>query len=232
MLGPPNINSLVFPKSSFQLIFFSLFSPCSLFSLLSVLSVVVLISTDFFSLSSHRALSSLFSLCSLWLRRGGGYGVVVVGYGVVVVTAWWWLVTAWWWLRRGGGWLRRGGGYAWWWLRRGGGYGVVVVTERPTAWWWLRRDPRRGSFLRSVTTEASHHQGETHAVALFSDLSRPRPATTTPRSTNHGGGAFRSPRWLLVVEICWFLVAEIWWFWLLRFPVVVVVAGGKKLFVC
>jgi hypothetical protein len=35
----------------------------------------------------------------------------------------------------------------------------------------------------------------------------------------------------LVAEIWWFLVAKIWWFWLLRFPVVVVVAGGKELFV-
>jgi hypothetical protein len=45
------------------------------------------------------------------------------------------------------------------------------------------------AFFRSGPTEASHHQGETHGVALFSDLSRPGPATTTPRSTNHGGGA-------------------------------------------
>uniref|UniRef100_A0A2N9FPU9 Uncharacterized protein n=1 Tax=Fagus sylvatica TaxID=28930 RepID=A0A2N9FPU9_FAGSY len=98
-------------------------------------------------------------------------------------------------------------------------------------------------------------------TALFSDLDPPRPATTKERPTawlssqicpdrgqppprrearttlpcrsqrSGGGGAFRSPRWFLVAEIWWFLVAEIWWFWLLRFPVVVVVAGGKELFV-
>uniref|UniRef100_A0A2N9IAV5 Uncharacterized protein n=1 Tax=Fagus sylvatica TaxID=28930 RepID=A0A2N9IAV5_FAGSY len=122
--GPPNINSLVFPKSSFQLIFFSLFTPCSLFSLLSVLSVV---------------------------------------------TAWWWLVTAWWWLRRD---PRRVGGY-------GETHGVVVVTERPTAWLFSqicnhrgqpppRRDPRRGSLLRSVQTEASHHHAAKHEPRWWS----------------------------------------------------------------
>ena len=40
--GPPNISSLFFPKFSFQLILFSLFTLISLFSLLSVVSVLSL----------------------------------------------------------------------------------------------------------------------------------------------------------------------------------------------
>jgi hypothetical protein len=147
-VGPPNINSLVFPKSSFQLIFFSLFTPCSLFSLLSV--VVLSVVTAWW-----------------WLRV-----VVVTAWWwlrVVVVTAWWWLVTAWWWLRRD---PRRGGGC-------GETHGVLVVTERPTAWLFSqicnhrgqpppRRDPRRGSLLRSVQTEASHHHAAKHEPRWWS----------------------------------------------------------------
>uniref|UniRef100_A0A2N9IX10 Uncharacterized protein n=1 Tax=Fagus sylvatica TaxID=28930 RepID=A0A2N9IX10_FAGSY len=64
-----------------------------------------------------------------------------------------------------------------------------------------RRDPRRGSLLRSVTTEASHHHAAKH-----------EPRTTLPCRSQRsgGGGAFRSPRWFLVAEIWWFLVAEIY----------------------
>uniref|UniRef100_A0A2N9I635 3-hydroxyisobutyryl-CoA hydrolase n=1 Tax=Fagus sylvatica TaxID=28930 RepID=A0A2N9I635_FAGSY len=151
--GPPNINSLVFPKSSFQLIFFSLFTPCSLFSLLSVLSVVVLSVVTAWWWLRVVVVTAWWLVTAWWWLR------------VVVVTAWWWLVTAWWWLRRGGGWfvvvvsvvvvgygVTRGGGYGVVVVvTRGGGYGVVVVT----AWWWLRRG---GGY------------GETHGVALFSDL--------------------------------------------------------------
>jgi hypothetical protein len=140
--GPPNINSLVFPKSSFQLIFFSLFTPCSLFSLLSMLSVVT---------------------AWWWLRRGGGYGET---HGVVVVTE---RPTACWWLRRD---PRRGGGY-------GETHGMLVVTERPTTWLFShicnhrgqpppRRDPRRGSLLRFVQTEASHHLAAKHEPRWWS----------------------------------------------------------------
>jgi hypothetical protein len=90
-----------------------------------------------------------------------------------------------------------------------------------------RRDPRHGSLLRSVQTEASHHHAAKH------EPPRREARTTLPCRSQRsgGGGAFRSPRWFLVAKIWWFLVAEIWWFWLLRFPVVVVVAGGKELFV-
>uniref|UniRef100_A0A2N9J8X1 Uncharacterized protein n=1 Tax=Fagus sylvatica TaxID=28930 RepID=A0A2N9J8X1_FAGSY len=164
----------------------------------------ILISTDFF-LSLHTVLSLLSSLCAL------------CGYGVVVVTAWWWLrvvvVTAWWWLVTAWWWLRRGGGYAWWWLRvvvvgygvvvvksprrvglrrdprRVGGYGethgVLVVTERPTAW----------LFSQILTTEASHHQGETHAwlsSQICPDRGQPPPrrearTTVVEPSDLHGG---------------------------------------------
>ena len=154
--GPPNISSLFFPKFSFQLIFFSLFSLCS---------------------------RSLCVFCGSLKRRGLRFAVE--NAGVVVVTAWWLIGL--------GGYgvvvdlssKRRGLRFA------RNGVDLSSHHLKPPA--TTRRDPRlqkkkilflaattwnhqpppgetHGSFLRSGPTEASHHQGKTHGVALFSDL--------------------------------------------------------------
>ena len=45
-------------------------------------------------------------------------------------------------------------------------------SQQPATTWNHQPPPgeTHGSFLRSEPTEASHHQGETHGVALCSDL--------------------------------------------------------------
>uniref|UniRef100_A0A2N9GWK7 Uncharacterized protein n=1 Tax=Fagus sylvatica TaxID=28930 RepID=A0A2N9GWK7_FAGSY len=130
---------------------------------------------------------------------------------------------------------------AWWWWLGLGNAGVVVVAlfsdldpprpvttkERPTAWLSSqicnhrgqpppRRDPRRGSLLRSVTTEASHHHAAKH------EPPRREARTTLPCRSQRsgGGGAFRSPRWFLVAEIC-----GGFWF---RSPRQLVIFGAKQ----
>uniref|UniRef100_A0A2N9J8B7 Transmembrane protein n=1 Tax=Fagus sylvatica TaxID=28930 RepID=A0A2N9J8B7_FAGSY len=115
-------------------------------------------------------------------RRGlGGYGVVdagvffgLGGYGVGLVTAWWLrrglggygvVVTAWaWWLRRGGS-ARETHGSKIFFFSQQHHLKPPATTRRDPRMFsqiWThrgqpppRRDPRRGSLLRSVTTEAT-----------------------------------------------------------------------------
>uniref|UniRef100_A0A2N9FU66 Heptahelical transmembrane protein 1-like n=1 Tax=Fagus sylvatica TaxID=28930 RepID=A0A2N9FU66_FAGSY len=106
-------------------------------------------------------------------------------------------------------------------------HGVRPATtkERPTVFSQIwthrgqpppRRDPRRGSLLRSVTTEASHHHAAKH------EPPRREARTTLPCRSQRsgGGGAFRSPRWFLVAEIC-----GGFWF---RSPRQLVIFGAKQ----
>ena len=172
----------------------------------------------FFFLSSLRSLSSLVSLLSVlslslrfllkhgtawasvcgWKRRrcGGWLGLrsqheTGLGFGLRLETPawWWWLglaISAWWWL----GLADLGVVVAWACRsRRGGGLGLPIL--RISAW--------ARTTTAWLSSQICNHRG--HTVKHGPPRREARTTLLCRSQRSGGGGAFRSSRWFLVVQI-------------------------------